>query len=85
MDRSYSFAEFTSSAVVVCLRPLLARFGIPETIVSDTGSCFVREEHFSAMNRHVCAIEPLIERLSRKSSADCEAGIKERVEFPRCS
>ena len=42
----------TSSTVISCLRPLFARFGIPETIVSDNGSCFVSEEfeHFLGAN-----------------------------------
>ena len=32
----------TSSAVIEELRTLFAQFGIPETIVTDNGSCFVR-------------------------------------------
>ena len=34
----------TSSAVIEELRTLFAQFGIPETIVSDNGSCFVSAE-----------------------------------------
>ena len=34
----------TSSAVIEELRTLLAQFGIPETIVTDNGSCFVSAE-----------------------------------------
>ena len=38
----------TSNAVIDKLRPLFATFGVPETIVSDNGTCFVSEEfkHF---------------------------------------
>ena len=34
----------TSSAVMEELRTLFAQFGIPETIVTDNGSCFVSAE-----------------------------------------
>ena len=31
----------TSAAVIEELRPLFAKFGIPETVVTDNGTCFV--------------------------------------------
>lgn len=34
----------TSAAVIDELRSLFARFGLPETIISDNGTCFVSEE-----------------------------------------
>ena len=36
-----STPQATSPAVMEELRPLFAKFGIPETIVSDNGTCFV--------------------------------------------
>ena len=47
----------TSTALIEELRPLFARFGLPETIVTDNGTCFVSAEieDFFAMNgiRHI--------------------------------
>ena len=37
----------TSTVVIEHLRTVFARFGLPETIVSDNGSCFVSEEFSS--------------------------------------
>ena len=37
-------ASSTSAVVVEHLRTLFAQFGVPETVVSDNGSCFVSEE-----------------------------------------
>ena len=34
----------TSAAVIEELRPVFAHFGLPETVVTDNGSCFVSEE-----------------------------------------
>ncbi len=34
----------TSAVVVEHLRTVFAQFGLPETVVSDNGSCFVSEE-----------------------------------------
>ena len=34
----------TSSAVIEELRTVFAKFGLPETIVTDNGSCFTSEE-----------------------------------------
>ena len=43
----------TSAAVIEELRPLFAKFGIPETVVTDNGTCFViaEFENFLASNR----------------------------------
>ena len=37
-------ASATSAAVIAELRPLLAQFGLPETIVTDNGTCFASAE-----------------------------------------
>ena len=42
----------SSSAVIEELRTLFAKFGLPESIVSDNGSCFVSEEFKSFLKRN---------------------------------
>ena len=34
----------TSSATVECLRQVFAQFGVPETVVTDNGTCFTSDE-----------------------------------------
>ncbi len=67
----------TSSAVIEELRPLFAQFGLPETIVTDNGTCFVSVEidNFFATNgiRHD-TYHPVTRR---ESSANCEKRIEE--------
>ncbi len=41
---AFCTSSATSSAVIEELRPLFAKFGLPETIVTDNGPCFVGEE-----------------------------------------
>ena len=38
----------TSAVVIQCLRSVFARFGVPDMVVSDNGTCFVSSEfeHF---------------------------------------
>ena len=47
----------TSSATVECLRQVFAQFGVPETVVTDNGTCFTSDEFelFLKMNgiRHL--------------------------------
>ncbi len=54
---AFNTSSATSAAVIEELRPLFACFGLPETIVSDNGTCFVSTEFedFLATNgiRHV--------------------------------
>ena len=46
----------TSSAVIEELRPLFAQFGLPETIVTDNGTCFVSVE---TLPQHPTARPPM--------------------------
>ncbi len=41
---SFPTKNATSTVVIDCLRSLFARFGIPNTVVSDNGTCFVSSE-----------------------------------------
>ena len=41
---TFCTASATSVAVIAELRPLFAQFGLPETIVTDNGTCFVSAE-----------------------------------------
>ena len=41
---TFCIALATSAAVIAELRPLFAQFGLPETIVTDNGTCFVNAE-----------------------------------------
>lgn len=41
---AYPTTKSTSTAVINELRPLFAQFGLPETIVTDNGTCFVSVE-----------------------------------------
>ena len=40
----FVLASANSDVVIQELRTLFAQFGLPETIVTDNGSCFVSEE-----------------------------------------
>ena len=46
-------AGSTSAVVIEELRAIFARFGIPETLVSDNGTCFVSKEFESNGVRHL--------------------------------
>ena len=54
---TFCMASATSAAVIAKLRPLFAQFGLPGTIVTDDGTCFVsaKFEDFLARNgiRHL--------------------------------
>ncbi len=44
VDRSSNCPKHTSNETIKCLRDMIARFGIPEIIVSDNGTSFTSEE-----------------------------------------
>ena len=41
---SFSTKNATSTVVIDCLRSVFARFGVPNTVVTDNGTCFVSSE-----------------------------------------
>ena len=58
----------TSLKVVIEeLRTIFAKFGIPETIVTDNGTGFVSQEFESLLNQtcHFCPVSPSLEWVSR--------------------
>ncbi len=74
-----------SSAVIEELRPLFAKFGLPETIVTDNGTCFVSEEFesFLAYNgiRHVtsASYHPASNGLAERAVQIVKRGLKKTV------
>ncbi len=72
----------TSSAVIEELRPLFAKFGLPETIVTDNGTCFVSEEFegFLAYNgiRHITSApyHPASNGLAERAVQIVKGGLK---------
>ncbi len=75
----------TSSAVIEELRPLFAKFGLPETIVTDNGTCFVSEEFegFLAYNgiHHVTSApyHPASNGLAERAVQIVKRGLKKTV------
>ena len=41
---SFPTKNATSTVVIDCLRSVFARFGVPNTVVTDNGTCFVSSE-----------------------------------------
>ena len=41
---AFALKSATSAMVIQCMQPLFARFGLPDTLVSDNGTCFVSAE-----------------------------------------
>ncbi len=76
----------TSSAVIEELRPLFAQFGLPETIVTDNGTCFVSAEmeNFLATNgiRHVTSApyHPASNGLAERAVQIVKRGLKKTKE-----
>ena len=67
-----------TSVTIELLRLLFVQFGLPETIVTDNGSCFVSADfqHFLTMNGikhnyYICTISSLNKRSRRKNCSDC--------------
>ena len=54
---AFAVKSTTSSVVIQCLHSVLARFGLPDTLISDNATCFVSAEfeQFQTLNgiRHV--------------------------------
>ena len=70
--------------VIEELRAIFARFGIPETLVSDNGTCFVSKEFESFLFEPMVTdislystLSPLIKQVSRACGADSQTGLKE--------
>ena len=49
----------TSAAVIEELRPLFAKFGIPETVVTDNSTCFMSAEFEDFLDQMVSGISHL--------------------------
>ena len=50
--KAFGVRSATSAVVMQCLRSVFARFGVPDMVVSDNGTCFVSSEfeHFLERN-----------------------------------
>ena len=76
----------TSAAVIEELRPLFAKFGIPETVVTDNGTCFVSAEfeNFLASNgiRHITSApyHPATNGLAERAVQIVKRGLKKSSE-----
>ena len=76
----------TSAAVIEELRPLFAKFGIPETVVTDNGTCFVSAEfeNFLASNgiRHITSApyHPATNGLAERAVQIVKRGLKKSGE-----
>ena len=74
----------TSSTYVIVelLRPLFAQFGLPETIVTENGSCFTSEEfeYFLKQNaiKHITSTpyHPSMNRLAERAVQIIKKGLK---------
>ena len=62
------------------LRPLFAKFGLPETVVTDNGTCFVSAENFLASNgsRHItpAPYHPAMNGLAKRAVQIVKRGLK---------
>ena len=76
----FAVKSTTSTVVMQCLRSVFARFGLPDTLMSDNGPCFVSAEFekFLMLNgiRHVTSA-PYHPASNRASRADSEEGGRE--------
>ena len=78
----------TSAAVIEELRPLFAKFGIPETVVTDNGTCFVSAEfeNFLSSNgiRHITSrsapYHPAMNGLAKRAVQIVKRGLKKSGE-----
>ena len=83
---AFCTATATSSAVINELKPLFAQFGIPETIVTDNGTCFVSVEFedFLASNgvRHLTSApyHPASNGLAERAVQIVKKGLKKVTE-----
>ena len=81
---AFCTSNATSQTVIGELRTLFAQFGLPETIVSDNGTCFVSSEFKAFLQsngiRHITSApyHPASNgRPCRESSPDCKEGLEE--------
>ena len=80
----------TSSAVIQELRTMFARFGLPETIVTDNGTCFVSAEFESFLEgngiKHVTSApyHPASNGLAERAVQIVKKGLKKLVSGSIC-
>ena len=73
----------TSAAVIEELNVLFAQFGLPDTIVTDNGTCFVSAEFSAFLKRkwyqtdNISPLSPSYQRDGRTCSSNSEEGTKE--------
>ena len=76
----------STSVTIELLRPLFAQFGLPETIVTDNGSCFISADfqHFLTMNgiKHITSspYHPSTNGLAERAVQIVKKGLKKVTE-----
>ena len=81
MDRGFLYSLLDISAAVLAeLRPLFAQFSLPETVVTDNGTCFVSAEFEEFLASHFGALPSRIQWLGRNSCPDSQEGAKKTTD-----
>ncbi len=78
VDRGFLYSLLDISAAVLAeLRPLFAQFSLPETVVTDNGTCFVSAEFEEFLASHFGA---RIQWLGRNSCPDSQEGAQKTTD-----